>query len=117
MQQRIAGLDWQHLEAELDLRGYALTPRVLTQSECTELAAYYDRDAYFRKTVNMARHGYGEGEYRYFAEPVPEPIASLREGFYPPLARIANRWVERLRSDERFPETLGEYRAVCEARG
>lgn len=117
MQERIASLDWRHLEVELDTRGYALTPILLTQTECTELAAFYDREAYFRKTVNMARHSYGQGEYRYFAEPVAEPVASLREGFYAPLARIANRWAGRLRLDQRFPETLGEYRAECEGRG
>lgn len=117
VQERVAGLDWRDIEAALDARGYAVTQALLSASQCAEIAAFYDHEAYFRKTVVMARHSYGQGEYRYFAEPVPEPVASLREGFYSPLARIANRWAKRLRLDERFPATLGEYRAVCEKSG
>ena len=117
IRERVSSLDWQEFEADLDARGYAVTPSLLVENECVELAALYERDSLFRKTINMARHSYGEGEYRYFAEPVPEPIASLRECFYAPLARIANRWAHRLRLSERFPETLGEYRDVCEGRG
>ncbi len=117
VQERIAGLDWQSLEADLDARGYALTPYLLSEIQCAELAAFYDREDYFRKTVNMARHSFGLGEYRYFAEPVPEPVASLREGFYSPLAAIANRWADRLRLEARYPDSLSEYRAVCKTRG
>ena len=114
---RIAAIDWQSLHATIDTRGYALTPALLSSDECAELALLYDDAARFRKTVNMARMRYGEGEYRYFAEPVPDPVATLREGFYPPLSAIANAWATRLRGDERFPETLAEYRAVCERAG
>ena len=117
LRERIGALDWPDLEADLNARGYAVTPSLLTQGECVEVAALYQRESLFRKTVNMARHSYGEGEYRYFAEPVPEPVASLRQSFYTPLAAIANRWAERLRSDERFPEAISAYRAVCESSG
>lgn len=117
VRERIDALAWNDLEADLNAQGYALTPSLLSDSECAEIAAFYARDSLFRKTVNMARHSYGEGEYRYFADPVPEPVASLRESFYTPLAAIANRWAERLRTSERFPPTISEYHAVCEASG
>jgi len=115
--ERVNALDWQDLHATLDARGYAVTPPLLSSDECGELARLYENASLFRKTVNMARQSYGEGEYRYFAEPVPEPVATLREGFYPSLAGIANSWAGRLRNEKRFPETLAEYRAVCERRG
>ncbi len=117
IRERTNALNWHDLEADLNARGYAVTPSLLSEDECVEVAALYERDSLFRKTVNMARQSYGEGEYRYFAEPVPEPVASLRESFYTPLAAIADRWAARLRSDERFPDTISEYRAVCESRG
>ena len=117
LQGRVEALDWNGLEADLDAQGYAVTPPLLSADECVELAALYPRDSLFRKTVNMARQSFGDGEYRYFADPVPEPIASLRESFYPPLATIANRWAERLRKSERYPKTFDEYRAVCESNG
>ena len=117
LQGRVEALDWNGLEADLDAQGYAVTPPLLSADECVELAALYPRDSLFRKTVNMARQSFGDGEYRYFADPVPEPIASLRESFYPPLATIANRWAERLRKSERYPETFDEYRTVCESNG
>jgi hypothetical protein len=117
IKERVGSLAWHDFEADLDTRGYAVTSSLLSRQECTELAALYEHDSLFRKTIDMARHSFGEGAYRYFAEPLPEPVASLRESFYAPLARIANRWAERLRSREHFPETLGEYRNVCESAG
>lgn len=117
IQERVKALDWHHLEAALSARGYALTPSLLSESECADIATLYERDGLFRKTVTMARHSYGVGEYRYFAEPVPEPVARLRESFYAPLAMIANRWAGRLRLSERYPETIAEYRALCKSSG
>lgn len=110
---RIDALDWDALAEDLDTWGYALTPPILTASECDGVADLYDRASLFRKTVHMARHSYGEGTYRYFAEPVPEPVATLRECLYPPLAVVANRWSERLRSELRYPDTIGEFRKRC----
>ena len=115
--ERIASLEWPDLHASIDARGYAVTPPLLSGEECGELARLYDQASHFRKTVNMARQIYGEGEYRYFAEPVPEPVASLREALYPPLANIANAWAARLGKHERFPATLAEYRAQCGRKG
>lgn len=117
METRLAALEWDRLAGELDRQGYALTGPLLTGEECDRIAGLFEQDALFRKTVNMARHSYGEGDYRYFAEPVPEPVATLRDGLYAPLAVIANRWSERLRSDTRYPGTLAEYRRLCRDAG
>ena len=116
IQERVFGLPWQDIEADLNSRGYAIAPSLLAEDECVELAALYEQDGLFRKTIDMVRHGFGIGEYRYFSEPMPEPVAALRESLYAPLAQIANRWAERLRTGERFPETHAEYRRMC-ARG
>ena len=79
IQERVSALEWRRLEADLNARGYAVTPSLLSESECAGIAALYAEDALFRKTIKMARHSYGDGEYRYFAEPVAEPVARLRE--------------------------------------
>src|SRR3954465_12958934 len=86
------GLDWTGLEDELDRTGVAVTPPLLSPERCAELVALYDRDELFRSTIVMARHAFGEGSYRYFTDPLPDPVRALREEVSPPLARIANRW-------------------------
>ena len=113
LREGIDAVDWTGMESDLDSRGYALTPVLLSESDCAEIAALYERESLFRKTVVMARHSYGEGAYRYFAEPVPEPVVTIRERLYPPLAAIANRWAERLRMGTRYPDTMDGYRALC----
>ena len=117
LRDRLDALDWAALGASLDERGYALTPPVLSGRQCRELAALLGQPRRFRKRIDMAGHGYGEGEYRYFAYPLPRPVYELRRRLYPPLARIANRWAERLRRPERFPDSLREFLARCRAGG
>lgn len=107
--------DWTALEARLDADGVALTP-LLTPDECAETAAMFDDDERFRSTVVMARHSFGEGSYRYFADPLPPLVAHLREVLYPPVAAIANRWAERL-GERTFPATHAGLRAECAALG
>ncbi len=109
--------DWTQIAADLDGAGYALLPTLLSRGECENLAALYADDARFRSRVVMARHGYGRGEYKYFAYPLPEPIATLRRTLYPELAPIANRWHEAMRKDTRFPERHEEFLERCHAAG
>jgi uncharacterized protein len=110
-------LDWARIGVDLDTQGWALTGPLLTPDECAVVAGFYADDARFRSRVVMARHGYGQGEYRYFAYPLPDPVQALREALYPPLADVANRWAERLGETRRFPATLEEMLARCHETG
>jgi len=114
---RLASLDWSALEHSLWELGYAKTPPVLTPEECRELIALYQDDSKFRSRVNMERYRFGLGEYKYFANPLPPIVHDLRVSFYPPLAAIANRWMEALGAPERFPVTLAKFLAHCHAEG
>jgi uncharacterized protein len=117
IEQRVTALDWPHIEARLDDAGHAVSGPLLTPAECASIAALYDADKTFRSRVVMARHGYGQGEYRYFAYPLPDPIAALRRAFYPRLAATANRWRTLLGEAGRLPETLDAFLADCHAAG
>src|SRR5947207_5508239 len=114
---RVAGADWPSLLAALDERGYAVLPGVLEPAECRDLAALYDDEAAFRSRVVMARHNFGRGEYKYLRYPLPPLVAALREGLYPQLAPLANRWHERLGLEPRFPPALGAYLDRCHTAG
>ena len=113
--QRIAAVEWPQVEAQLDAQGSAVVPRLLDAPACRALAASYREDSLFRSRVVMARHGFGRGEYRYFAYPLPSAVAALREAFYPRLVPIANRWNERLGLTLRYPATHAEFLARCHA--
>ena len=117
VRERVAQLDWEALEAELDEVGHAVTPPLLSEAECLQLAALFDGGR-FRSTIDMARHRFGDGRYRYFDHPLPELIAALRAAFYPHLAGVANRWSERLRGDTpTFPIAHDELLERCRAAG
>ena len=114
---RVDTLDWASLTDRLDADGFAITERVLTPAECEELAALFDGGR-FRSTIDMARHRFGDGRYRYFDHPLPTPIADLRAGFYGHLAPVANRWSERLGgAADAFPPTHEELLERCRAAG
>jgi hypothetical protein len=113
----VAGVDWRQVAASLDERGYATTAALLTTEECRGLAALYNRDEVFRSRVVMQRHAFGRGEYKYLRYPLPSLVEALRRSIYPYLARIANRWCNRLCEDERFPPALGTYLAKCHQAG
>ena len=117
LEKQAGDLDWPRIASELDEHGCATTGRVLTAQTCAQLARSYEDEAKFRSKIVMARHGFGQGEYKYFAAPLPETIAALRAGFYPPLAEIANRWNERLGVSLRFPPMLDDYLARCHEAG
>jgi hypothetical protein len=96
--------DWQRIATELDEQGWAILPGLLNDVGSDRIAGLYDRDEAFRSRVVMARHGFGKGEYRYFAYPLPGAIETLRTALYPPLAKIANGWQAWLGREARFPD-------------
>jgi hypothetical protein len=110
-------LDWTRIAAELDAHGCATTGPLLDAAACAGLAALYDTDAGFRSRIVMARHGFGRGEYKYFAAPLPDRVMALRAGFWPHLARIANRWNEAMGLAPRFPADHAAFLARCHAAG
>ncbi|WP_043268514.1 2OG-Fe(II) oxygenase [Streptomyces sp. CT34] len=114
---RVAAADWPALAGELDSLGCALTPPLLTPADCRALSGLYDEPGHFRSTVDMARHRFGSGRYRYFAEPLPEPVQALREAFYPHLLRIARDWAARLGRPAPWPDTLADWLAMCHEAG
>ncbi|MFJ5921570.1 2OG-Fe(II) oxygenase [Kitasatospora sp. NPDC092948] len=109
--------DWAALTSELDSHGCALTPRLLDPDQCRQLAALYDRPELFRTTVDMARHRFGSGQYRYFTHDLPEPVAALREALYPRLLTVARAWAARLGRPAPWPDSLAEWTARCHAAG
>jgi hypothetical protein len=109
---RIAALDWTAIARDLDTFGHVVTAPLLTGAECDEVISLYDDAGRWRSVIDMQRHGFGSGEYKYFAAPLPNAIAEIRTALYSPLARIANDWAQRLGGDS-FPETLDEFLARC----
>ena len=106
----------EQLAGALNRFGYATLP-LLTPATCRALAALYDDDTQFRSRVVMQRHGFGRGEYKYLAYPLPEPVARLRASLYPPLAVVANAWRSALGEAARLPPTLDAFLADCHAAG
>jgi hypothetical protein len=111
--ERVGALDWSAVASGLDAHGCAVIGPLLTSDECEALTALYPADEPFRSRVIMARHGFGRGEYKYFAYPLPEIIADLRTALYPPLADIANRWNEAMGIQVRYPGDHGAYLDRC----
>ena len=106
-----------NLDAELDARGAAVMPALLSDAQCAQLIeCYSDADA-FRSRVIMQRHGFGRGEYQYFRYPLPALVQALRARLYESLAPIANRWSSLLKGATRYPATLPEYLDECHAAG
>ncbi|HXX49413.1 MAG TPA: 2OG-Fe(II) oxygenase [Myxococcota bacterium] len=105
------------LSDALDEQGWATLPALVDPATCRALAARWDEEAVFRKRVVMEKHAYGQGEYRYFAYPLPEVVQSLRRSLYRELAPIANRWRESLRLQGGFPPELESYLEKCHAAG
>jgi hypothetical protein len=115
--QRIRRLDWPAVTSALDTYGHALVRNLLSGEECEALAALYAEDALFRSRVVMARHGFGRGEYKYFANPLPPLVSDLRSSLYPPLSTIANRWNEAMAVPVRYPEDHASFLARCRKAG
>jgi len=109
--------DWQRAAAELDERGWTVLPKFFDADASGAAAALYDHDEAFRKQVIMQRHGYGQGEYRYFSYPLPPLVEQSRAGLYPYLAPVANRWQGRLGSEVRFPPDHPAFIERCRLAG
>ena len=113
---RTCDISPQALLGDLASQGYATHP-LLAPDACAALRALYEQDDRFRKRVVMQQHAYGQGEYKYFAYPLPNPVAGLRAALYPPLAAVANAWRRMLGEPAAFPAMLDEYLAQCHAAG
>ena len=114
---RVARYDWEALSDDLAHFGCAVLEGLLTPEECSAIAALYPDEQHFRSHIHMARHGFGQGEYRYFKYPLPELIGGLREALYPHLAAIANDWSGRTGEAMRFPDTHEAFLALCHQAG
>jgi hypothetical protein len=115
--ERVGRYDWSALASALDERGCAVLEKFLSPTECDEIAALYRREELFRSHVDMARHGFGKGEYRYFKYPLPAPVSDVRRALYPRLVPIARAWNERLKGDTLYPEDHAEFLKTCHAAG
>jgi hypothetical protein len=115
--ERAAAIDWADVGERMDRDGFAKLPALLTPEECVRVRDLYPDDRHFRSRVDMARHRFGEGEYKYLNYPLPSVVQELREALYPPLAEIANRWMEALRSPTRFPAELDAFLEHCHGLG
>jgi hypothetical protein len=114
--ERVGALPWPELHAALDEYGFAQTPKLLDPGESADVAALYDAGRH-RSTIDMARHRFGRGQYKYFDHPLPAAVRDLRAAFYPPLAEAANRWAERLGEADRYPADLDAFLERCHAAG
>jgi len=110
-------IDWTRIDADLDARGCAVIEKLLSPEQCAALAALYPDDANFRSRVVMGRHGFGRGEYKYFAYPLPDPIAALRPALYAPLSEVANRWNAAMGIDIRYPIDHAAFLQRCHDAG
>jgi hypothetical protein len=114
---RVAAVDWSRVEQELDADGWSRLGALLSAAECAALARSFDRDVRFRATVDMERHGFGRGAYRYFSAPLPTVVGTLRAALYARLVPTARRWAAVLGGDDALPDTLDEYLAHCHRAG
>ena len=110
-------IDWNAATRELNSVGYADLGLVLSAESAHGLLALYGQEDRFRSRVVMQRHGFGQGEYQYFAHPLPDVVAGLRTGLYPGLAVIANEWQETLGAEMRYPENHNRMLELCHAEG
>ena len=118
VRRQVEACDWDAVQGALDHDGYALTPTpLLTGAQCERLRAGFGADEAFRSTVDMARHRFGDGCYRYYAYPLPPAVAALRHGAYGPLSTVANSWAARLGERPGFPSRLEDLVEVCRAAG
>lgn len=113
----VDSIDWSVVSRDLDAQGWTVLPKLLSAKECNAIAGLYDKGGGFRSHVIMARHGFGRGEYKYFAYPLPPLAEELRTALYPHLVPIANRWHETMKFNARFPAEHAAFIKRCHAAG
>jgi len=112
-QERVSKYDWTMLGADLSHYGCAVLEKLLAPEECRDIAVLYSHEEHFRSHIQMAHHGFGRGEYRYFKYPLPDLLGGLRTALYPCLAPIANEWNARIGDNTRYPEEHAAFLRVC----
>lgn len=117
LRDRVEGLDWPAINDDLDAAAFAEIGPLLTATECASVTRLYDEPQRFRSTIDMARHRFGSGQYRYFAYPLPLVVAELRHAFYPHLLTIARAWASRLGRSSPWPGRFDDWIARCHAAG
>jgi hypothetical protein len=113
----IERIDWEKCSEDLNADGYAVIEKLIAPSQCQSIATLYDDDQQFRKRVIMEKHGFGKGEYKYFAYPLPKMIEEIRTAVYAKLAPIANAWHAAMKLDVRFPGSHAEFLERCHKAG
>ncbi|MDY7562377.1 2OG-Fe(II) oxygenase [Pseudomonas sp. 10B1] len=113
METRLDSEKWsEHLHRVND-HGFTVIKALLPPDSCRRLIDFYPQDHRFRSCINMKRHGFGSGEYKYFAYPLPQPVATLRSSFYTRLVPLANYWNEKLGIENRYPESHEVFVSQC----
>jgi len=113
IKERLDAPDWKAITNNMHNDGYAIIERLISDTECDNIASLYPQDIHFRKTIQMARYRFGAGEYKYFQYPLPQLIQSLREGLYPHLVPIANEWMMAYKEDKTYPLELSDFLDQC----
>ncbi len=113
IKEKLSGIDWQAITEEMNQKGYAVVPQILSAENCHQLLSNYYEPELYRKTIVMERYRFGLGEYKYFNYPLPGLIQTIRESVYPHLAPIANSWMKLLHIDKTFPGTFTELQTLC----
>ena len=118
IQKRLDALDWTGAKESLSARGYAVTDGILTAEECAEIVSLYPHDERFRSHVIMERHRFGAGDYKYFANPLPDLVTNLRTAAYPHLAKVANDWARAFGEEKSpYPSELAAFLKICHKAG
>jgi uncharacterized protein len=114
---RLATIDWAQAESDLDAQGCAVLKQLFAPDQCRALAQLYADNTRFRSRIVMSRHGFGQGEYKYFCYPLPDLIAELRPLLYARLVDVANRWNAAMGIDIRYPARHDAFLKRCHDAG
>ena len=117
LERRVENYNWDATGSDLNAFGSAILEKLLTANECYSVASLYANDEHFRSRVNMARHGFGRGEYKYFKYPLPIVIAELRTALYSHIVTFANAWNEQMNVGVRYPKMHADYLELCHDAG